>query len=345
MYLVDFRISQNSALHSLKTLNIGNIMAKVAILTSGGDAPGMNACLRACVRYAIYKDLDVYGVERGYKGLIDNNLNYMNNRSVSGIVQRGGTILRSARCPEFKEIDFQHQAADTLKAYGIENLIVIGGDGSFRGAKDLSDNCGINVIGIPGTIDNDLAYTDYTLGFDSAVNTVLWAINALRDTMSSHDRVSLLEVMGRNCGDIALYASICGGAEFCLIPEKPYDIEKIASTMKENVEKGKASNMIIIAEGVEGKEKIASKITELTGIGVKYTNFGHIIRGGSPTMADRILATRMAVRAVEVIKERKTNRVIGIKNNEIFDANITDALSMPRKLNEELYKVAGILAL
>ena len=180
------------------------IMAKVAILTSGGDAPGMNACLRACVRYAIYKDLDVYGVERGYKGLIDNKLTYMNSRSVSDIVHRGGTILRSARCPEFTDTEFQHQAADTLKAYGIENLIVIGGDGSFRGAKALCDNCGVNVIGIPGTIDNDLAYTDYTLGFDSAVNTVLWAINALRDTMNSHDRVSLLEVMGRNCGDIAL---------------------------------------------------------------------------------------------------------------------------------------------
>ena len=206
-------------------------MKTIGVLTSGGDAPGMNACIRACVRYAIYKDLDVYGVERGYKGLIDNTLSYMNNRSVSGIVQRGGTILRSARCPEFKDIEWQRQAADTLKAYGIDNLIVIGGDGSFRGAKDLCDNCGINVIGIPGTIDNDLAYTDYTLGFDSAVNTVLWAINALRDTMSSHDRVSLLEVMGRNCGDIALYAAVAGGVEYVLTPEVPYDLDEIAASI------------------------------------------------------------------------------------------------------------------
>ena len=320
-------------------------MNKIAIITSGGDAPGMNAALRACVRYALNSGFEVYGAERGYAGLVDGSIVKLDSRSVSNILHRGGTVLKTARCPEFKDVNVQKTAADNLRKQGIENLIVIGGDGSFNGAKALSDNFGISVVGIPATIDNDLAYTDYTLGFDTAVNTCLVAINNLRDTMGSHDRAFMLEVMGRNCGDIALYASICGGAEFCLIPEMPYDVEKIALTMKENVEKGKASNMIIIAEGVEGKEKIASKITELTGIGVKYTNFGHIIRGGSPTMADRILATRMAVRAVEVIKERKTNRVIGIKNNEIFDANITDALSMPRKLNEELYRVAGILAL
>ena len=188
-------------------------MKKVAILTSGGDAPGMNACVRACVRYAIYNDIDVYGVERGYVGLLNNSVTRMNSRSVSDIIHRGGTILKTARCPEFKEVEYQKQAADTIQAYGIDSLIVIGGDGSFRGAKDLSDNCGINVVGIPGTIDNDLSYTDYTLGFDTAVNTVLSAINNLRDTMGSHDRASLLEVMGRKCGDIGLYASLAGGAE------------------------------------------------------------------------------------------------------------------------------------
>ena len=174
-------------------------MPKIALLTSGGDSPGMNACIRACVRYAIYKDVDIYGIERGYKGLIDNDLTLLSSRSVSGIIQRGGTVLHTARCPEFLDEDYQKQAAETLRAYGIDSLIVIGGDGSFRGARALSDHCGINVVGIPGTIDNDLAYTDYTLGFDTAVNTVLWAVNALRDTMGSHDRVSLLEVMGRNC--------------------------------------------------------------------------------------------------------------------------------------------------
>ncbi len=320
-------------------------MAKVAILTSGGDAPGMNACLRACVRYAIYKDFDVYGVERGYKGLIDNNLTYMNNRSVSGIVQRGGTILRSARCPEFIEVEWQHQAADTLKAYGIENLIVIGGDGSFRGAKALSDNCGINVIGIPGTIDNDLAYTDYTLGFDSAVNTVLWAINALRDTMNSHDRVSLLEVMGRHSGDIALYSAIAGGVEYVLVPEVPYDLDEIAKNIKFSQKRGKTSNMIVLAEGAGDKDEICAKIKEKTGISVKTTTLGHIQRGGSPSMADRILAAKFAVRAVDLISEKQTNRVIGIKDNKIIDRDISEALAEKHNFDKSLYEIARVLSL
>lgn len=320
-------------------------MAKVAILTSGGDSPGMNACLRACVRYAIYKDLDVFGVERGYKGLIDNKINYMNNRSVSGIVQRGGTILRSARCPEFKDLEYQQQAAETLRAYGVNNLIVIGGDGSFRGAKDLSDNCGINVIGIPGTIDNDLAYTDYTLGFDSAVNTVLWAINALRDTMDSHDRVSLLEVMGRHCGDIALYSAVAGGVEYVLTPEVPYDLDEIASSIKFSLKRGKTSNMIVLAEGAGNKEEICERIKQKTGISVKTTTLGHIQRGGSPSMADRILAAKFAVRAVDLLLQNQTNRAVGIKNNKIIDCDITEALSEKRKFDKELYDIAHVLSL
>lgn len=320
-------------------------MAKVAILTSGGDAPGMNACLRACVRYAIYNDLDAYGVERGYKGLIDNELIFMNSRSVSGIVQRGGTILRSARCKEFDQIEYQRQAADTLKAYGIDNLIVIGGDGSMRGARDLSQNCGINVICIPGTIDNDLAYTDYTLGFDSAVNTCLWAINALRDTMSSHDRVSLLEVMGRNCGDIALYAAVAGGVEYVIVPEVKYDIDEIATSIKFSQKRGKTSNMIVLAEGAGDKDEICAAIKEKTGITVKTTTLGHIQRGGSPSMADRILAAKFGVRAIDLILQGKTNRVIGIKDNKIIDCDITEALEQKHVFNEELYKIAHDLSL
>ncbi len=320
-------------------------MPKIALLTSGGDAPGMNACIRACVRYAIYKDVDVYGVERGYRGLIENDLNLLSSRSVSGIIQRGGTILHTARCPEFTDEEYQKQAAETLRAYGVDSLVVIGGDGSFRGARALSDNCGINVVGIPGTIDNDLAYTDYTLGFDTSVNTVLWAINALRDTMGSHDRVSLLEVMGRNCGDIALYAAVAGGAEYVLVPEVPYDIDEIASSIRFSQKRGKTSNMIILAEGAGNKDEICARIKEKTGISVKTTTLGHIQRGGSPTMSDRVLAAKFAVRAIDLILAKQTNRVIGVKNNQIIDVDITEALEMPRTFDKELYDIAHVLSL
>lgn len=320
-------------------------MPKIALMTSGGDAPGMNACIRACVRYAIYKDVDIYGVERGYKGLIDNDLTLLTSRSVSGIIQHGGTFLHTARCPEFSDPEYQRQAAETLRAYGIDSLIVIGGDGSFRGARALSDNCGINVVGIPGTIDNDLAYTDYTLGFDTAVNTVLWAVNALRDTMGSHDRVSLLEVMGRNCGDIALYAAVAGGAEYVLVPEVPYDIDEIAASIRFSQKRGKTSNMIILAEGAGNKEEICNRIKEKTGISVKTTTLGHIQRGGSPTMTDRVLAAKFAVRAIDLILEKKTNRVVGTKNNEIIDCDITEALAVPRVFDKELYDIAHVLSL
>ncbi|MBO7214429.1 MAG: 6-phosphofructokinase [Clostridia bacterium] len=319
-------------------------MKKLAILTSGGDAPGMNACVRACVRYAIAKDIDVYGIERGYAGLIANKINFMSTRSVSDIVHRGGTILKTARCPEFNSVEFQEQAAETLQAYGIDSLIVIGGDGSFRGAKDLSDNCGINVVGIPGTIDNDLAYTDFTIGFDTAVNTVLNAINNLRDTMGSHERVSMLEVMGRKCGDIALYASLAGGAEFCLTPEVPFDLKEIAKTLVKSRKRGKTSNMIIFAEGAGDREAICKELEELTGLSVKTTNLGYVQRGGAPTMADRVLAARMAVKAVDLMIEGKTNRAVGVKDNHIFDMDISEALAVKPKFNDELYNVMNILA-
>ena len=320
-------------------------MKKIAILTSGGDAPGMNTCLRACVRYAIHNDIEVYGIERGYVGLLNNNITKLNTRSVSDIIHRGGTVLKTARCPEFKEKEYILQAADTLKAYGIDSLVVIGGDGSFRGAKDLSDIGGINVVTIPGTIDNDLAYTDYTLGFDTAVNTVMAAMNNLRDTMISHDRASMLEVMGRKAGDIALYSAVAGGAEYCIIPEIPYDIEEIARSMKQSIKRGKTSNMIVLAEGAGDREEICSKIKEIAGISVKTTTLGHIQRGGSPSMFDRVLAAKMAVRAIDLILENKTNRAIGIKNNQIIDMDITEALSIPHDIDKDLYEVAHILSL
>ncbi len=318
---------------------------KVAVLTSGGDAPGMNPCIRACVRFGLYKGLEMYGVRRGYQGLIDDEIFPMNSRSVSDIVQRGGTFLKSARCPEFRDLEGIGKAVANLKKYGITDLIAIGGDGTFRGAKDMADNFDISVIGIPGTIDNDLAYTDFTLGFDTAVNTVLWAINSLRDTMGSHDRCSLLEVMGRHCGDIALYAGICGGAEYILVPEVEYDLDEIASSLMQARERGKTSNMIVFAEGAGDKEQICSYLKEKTGIKITTTTLGHIQRGGSPTMQDRILANKFAERAVELILLGATNRVIGIKNNRIIDENVSEALEMSGKFDKKLYKLAQIMSL
>jgi len=320
-------------------------MRKIAILTSGGDAPGMNACIRACARYAIYKGLEVYSVDRGYQGLIDNAVQHMTSRSVSDIIQRGGTILKTARCPEFNTLEGQEKAADTLNAYGIDGLIVIGGDGSLRGARDLCENFGIKVIGIPGTIDNDLAYTDYTLGFDTSVNTVVDAINRLRDTMNSHDRVSLLEVMGRKCGDIALYAGLAGGAEYVLVPEVPCDINEIAKSIKFSQKRGKTSNMIVLAEGAGKKEDIIAVIKEKTGINVKCTTLGHIQRGGSPTMADRVLAARLAVKAVDLLCQDIGNRAVGIRENKIIDMDIKEALDMERVCDKELYNIAHYLSL
>ncbi len=320
-------------------------MEKIAIITSGGDAPGMNACLRAVTRYALYNNFEVYGVERGYAGLLNNSIKQLTSRSVSDIIQRGGTILKTARCLEFKELKYQKIGADNLRALGINNVIVIGGDGSFKGAKSLSDNFGINVVGIPATIDNDLAYTDFTLGFDTAVNTVLNAINCIKDTMGSHDRVSLLEVMGNNCGDIAVYSSIAGGAEYCIIPEKPYKIEDVANMLIENQKKGKTSNVIVLAEGGGDRQQIHDKLKELTGISAKITTLGHIQRGGAPSMADRILAAKFAKYAVDTIIAKKTNRVVGIKDNKIFDQDISEAVAVPRKVDEELFELARILAL
>ena len=318
-------------------------MKKIAILTSGGDAPGMNACIRACVRSAINSGLEVYGVERGYFGLVNNNIFPMNTHSVCDIVQKGGTILKTARCLEFKFPETRKKAADNLKALGIEGLVVIGGDGSFTGARLLSDENGINVVGIPGTIDNDLAYTDYTLGFDTAVNTVLWAINNLRDTMTSHDRVSLVKVMGRRCGDIAMYAGICGGAEYILVPEIPYDIKAIAEDIKKSKERGKTSNIIVLAEGAGNEMEIKTLVSVLSGADVKVTTLGHIQRGGSPSMADRMLAARFGTRATELLLEGKTNRVIGIKHNKIVDLDITEALSETKTINKHMYDMAAKL--
>ena len=320
-------------------------MNRIAVLTSGGDAPGMNACIRAVVRTALNNKIDIYGVERGYAGLVEGKIKRLDSRSVSDMIHRGGTFLNTARCTDFKDIETQRLAVEALSAYGIEGLVVIGGDGSMRGALDLSKNFGIKCMGIPGTIDNDLAYTDYTLGFDTAVNTVLSAINNLRDTMQSHDRVSLVEVMGRHCGDIALYSGIAGGAEYILIPEKPLELEKIAKSLIKSKLRGKTSNMIVLAEGAGNREEIVSYLKENAGVDIKITHLGHVQRGGSPTMADRILATRFAVKAVELLNdENSVSSAIGIKGNKIISMPIEEIYKIKREFNEELFNAANILS-
>ncbi len=303
----------------------------------------MNACIRAVVRAALSNKMDVYGVERGYAGLVKGEIKRLESRSVSNMIHKGGTFLNTARCTEFKDIEVQREAVEALSAYGIEGLVVIGGDGTFRGAKDLVENFGIKVMGIPGTIDNDLSYTDYTVGFDTAVNTVLWAINNLRDTLHSHDRVGLLEVMGRHCGDIALYAGVAGGAEYVLVPEIPYDLDKIAASIKKSYLRGKTSNMIILAEGAGNRDEIAQYIGEKSGIAVKVNNFGYIQRGGSPNMADRVLAARFGYKAVELLKADADSCAIGIKDNKVITVPFSELSKCEKKFDKRLYDIAHVL--
>ncbi len=320
-------------------------MKRIGLLTSGGDAPGMNAAIRAVVRTAIYFGMEVYGIERGYAGLIEDNMRQMEMRSVSDIVQRGGTILRTARCLEMLTVEGQKQAVATLERHGIEGLVVIGGDGSFRGAKCLTEDYGIPTIGIPGTIDNDLQYTDYTLGFDTAVNTCLEVVNKLRDTMNSHGRISVVEVMGRHCGDIALFTGITSGAEIIVVPEIAYDLEDIVMRINRSRANGKHSNIIVVAEGAATAEGFAKKLQELTTYSVRPTTIGHIQRGGSPSMADRMLAAQYGNKAVRLLKDGIGNRVVGIHKNEIIDMDIIEAVSMKKKFNYELYETLQMISM
>lgn len=314
-------------------------MKKIAVLTSGGDAPGMNAAIRAVVRTAIHHGIEVMGVQRGYAGLINGELFPMNRSSVSDIIQRGGTILRTARCLEFKQEEVRKEAAQILADNGVDALVVIGGDGSFTGAKLLS-KLGVKTIGLPGTIDNDLSYTDYTIGFDTALNTVVDAIDKIRDTSTSHERVSIVEVMGRNCGDIALHTGIACGAEYIIAPEKGYDKDELCKVILEGKKAGKMHNLVLLAEGVGGAEELAKYIEAETKIETRATVLGHIQRGGAPSAFDRVLASRMGSRAIELLMEGKTSRVVGIKENQIFDQDIDEALALERKFDEKLYEIS-----
>ena len=313
---------------------------KVAVLSSGGDAPGMNAAIRAVVRSALSHNLEVYGINNGYQGLVNNDIFKMDRGSVTNILNRGGTILGTARLPEFAKDEVAEQGASNLKKLGIDALVVIGGDGTYHGALKLC-KLGINCVGLPGTIDNDLSYTDYTIGFDTALNTVTDAVDKIRDTSTSHERVSIVEVMGRNCGDIALYAGIACGAEYIITPEKGYDKKELCDIILDGKKKGKMHNLILLAEGVGGASELAKFIENETKIETRATVLGHVQRGGSPSAFDRVLASRMGSKAIELLLEGKTSRVVGIRKNEIYDVDIDEALALDRTFDNKLFSISA----
>ena len=321
-------------------------MKRIGVLTSGGDAPGMNAAVRSITRYGIYREMEVYGIKRGYEGLIDGEVERLYRRSVGDILQRGGTILKTARSEHFRTREGMEKAYKVLKELKIENLIVIGGDGTLTGAKEFSQNFGVNVIGLPGTIDNDLAYTDETIGFDTAINTVLEGITRIRDTSSAHERTTIIEVMGRRCGDIALYAGITGGAESVLLPELDNDLDAVCEKVISGVREGKLHDIIIKAEGVPvDSQELVKIISERTGRDVKLVVLSYLQRGGSPTFRDRMLATMSGARAIDLIMQGTRNRAIGTRNGEIFDMDIAEALESTRTVDLDLYKGVDILSM
>ncbi|MBS7362154.1 MAG: 6-phosphofructokinase [Oscillospiraceae bacterium] len=315
-------------------------MKSIAVLTSGGDAPGMNAAVRAVVRTACQRGIKVYGINRGYSGLISGDIYEMNLRTVSNIITRGGTILYSARCLEFKEEAGMQKAIETCREKGIEGIVVIGGDGSFRGARDLSLR-GVPCIGLPGTIDNDIACTDYTIGYDTCLNTIIEMVDRVRDTTESHDRCSVVEVMGRKAGFLALDSGIAVGATAILVPEIEHDIERdVIESIRKFQHTGKKHFVIIVAEGVGGTEEIAKKIQAETGIESRAVILGHVQRGGSPTARDRIVASQMGHRAVDLLTDGIGNRVIALKDNKIVDFDIFEALKMSKSIDRETYDLA-----
>ena len=318
-------------------------MKKIAVLTSGGDAPGMNACIRAAVRFGLSKNMEMYGVMRGYEGLLKGDIFRMFRHSVTDIIQRGGTILKTARSERFFDEEGRKEARDRLAALGIEGLVVIGGDGSFNGAAKLACETDIKVACIPGTIDNDLNYTDYTLGFDTAVNTVLNAVNNIRDTMSSHDRACIVEVMGRSCGDIALFSAIGGGADAVVTPEKGLDLDALAAQLKQGEKLGKSSNIILLSEGVCSAQSLKEQLAAVTDMTLRTVTLGHVQRGGSPSLRDRLLAARFGVKAIKSLIAEKKAVAVGVRNEEIVADDLQKALAYPAADRSELFKVCEIL--
>ena len=322
-----------------------NAVKRIGVLTSGGDAPGMNACIRAVVRSANARGIECVGIRRGYQGLISGDIVEMDNASVSRIINRGGTILYSARCDEFRTKEGQEKAYATCKLIGLDGLVAIGGDGTFRGAQDLS-KFGVSVVGIPGTIDNDIACTDYTIGYDTAMNTALEMIDKLRDTTQSHDRCSVVEVMGRNAGYIALNVAIASGAMAVLLPEKEFDMQHdILDKITETQRTGKRHFIVIVAEGIGHSQEIANEIQARTGIDTRATILGHVQRGGSPTLRDRVNASAMGYHAVCLLEQGKYNRIVGMKGEHLVDYPVDEALEMTKSLDPVLIDVCNTISI
>ena len=327
----------------MSEFDINEPIRTIGVLTSGGDAPGMNAAVRAVVRTALSNGLSVMGIKRGYHGLLREEIIDMSRKDVADTIQRGGTILQTARSQQMRTPEGQLKAAGILKKYGIQGLVVIGGDGSFAGAQTLA-NFGINVIGIPGTIDLDIACTEYTIGFDTAANTAMEAIDKIRDTSTSHERCSIVEVMGRDAGYLALWCGIANGAECILLPEKHgYNEEEIINDILEKRKNGKKHYIIVNAEGVGDSINMAKRIEEATGVETRATILGHLQRGGSPSVKDRVYASVMGAKAVDLLLEGKTNRVVGYKSGEFIDFDINDALRMQKEVPEYQLKISKIL--
>lgn len=318
-------------------------MKKIGVLTSGGDTPGMNSAIRAVFKEADYRGMDVMGIFHGYKGLIEGRIRQLTHADVANVMHKGGTVLRTARSEEFMQGDGFEKALNMLRAYDIDGLIIIGGDGSYRGAKKLYEN-GIKTIGLPGTIDNDMGYTDFTIGFTTAVNTITDEIYKIRDTMRAHDRVGVVEVMGRNCGDIALWAGVAGGADMIIVPEIPMNWEDCAKQLVKNKLRGQLTSIVIIAEGAGKAEDFARFVNENTDVEAKAIVPGYIQRGGNPTAFDRVLAARLGQRAVELLADDIGGRAVGIKDNKIIDVSIEEAVEMPDHFDEKLFRFNSVLA-
>ena len=312
----------------------------IGVLTSGGDAPGMNAAVRAVVRTGLHKGYRMIGIQRGYNGLLNGECFEMNLRSVSNIISAGGTILYTARCLEFKTKEGQDKGAEKCRELGIDALVVIGGDGSYRGARELAHR-GIPMIGLPGTIDNDISSSEYTIGYDTAMNTVVEMVDKLRDTAQSHDRCSVVEVMGRNAGYIALNAGIACGATYIITKEEPFTVNDVIAKIIEGQKSGKHHFIVIVAEGIGGSEQLAKEIEQATGVESRATILGHVQRGGSPTVQDRVAASQLGYYAVDLLSKGIGNRVVGIQHNEVVDYDIQEALKMKKEFPHDLYKIAN----